>query len=330
MSCAVTPDGRRVVSASWEETLKVWDLTTYKCLLTHRGDTSFTAVAATATTICAGDAAGTFWLLDWPPSLMPSPPVLEPHPGPSPRHAPTKRPRKRRTHSSKNLILFLAANPSNTSELALGNECAAIQRILRSATHRDFDLQSRWAVSIDAMMDHLNELSPTIVHFSGHGTASEPAPVRSSVPHLDIVLPDAGSDRGGIYLQDEHGGPQLVTARALTMVIESAAASTRVVVLNACYTAAQAEALRSVVDCVIGMTGAIGDDAARSFAVGFYRALGSRRSVGNAVDQAVATLAAKQLPDEHLPCCRARDGVDAHRLVLRVPARRRRRPGARS
>lgn len=40
MACAVTPDGRRVVSASWDKTLKVWDLETYACLVTHRGVTA--------------------------------------------------------------------------------------------------------------------------------------------------------------------------------------------------------------------------------------------------------------------------------------------------
>jgi len=103
------------------------------------------------------------------------------------------------------------------------------------------------------------------------------------------------------------------------MMIKATAASARVVVLNACYSDAQADAMCSVVDCVIGMTGAIRDDAARSFAVGFYRALGNRRSVGNAVDQAIATLAAKQLPDEHLPRCRTRDGVDAYQTLLGAP-----------
>jgi hypothetical protein len=99
-------------------------------------------------------------------------------------------------------------------------------------------------------------------------------------------------------------------------MIGSAAPLARVVVLNACFSDAQADTLRSVVDCVVGMRGAVGDDAARSFAVGFYRALGHRRSVGNAVAQAVATLAAKQLPDEHLPVCRTRDGVGADKVIL--------------
>jgi hypothetical protein len=217
----------------------------------------------------------------------------------------------------KNLILFLAANPSTTNRLALDEECAAIERELRMTTHRDeFEFRSKWAVTIDEMMRHLNELQPTIIHFSGHGSGSDPARTRASAPPRDVILPGASSNNGGVYLQGEHGAPQLVTDRALTMMIKSAAASARVVVLNACYSDTQADALCSVVDCVVGMTGAIRDDAARWFAVGFYRALGNRRSVGNAVDQAIATLAARQLPDEHLPRCRVRKGVDAHQLIL--------------
>ena len=67
---------------------------------------------------------------------------------------------------------------------------------------------------------------------------------------------------------------------------------------------------------VVGMAGVIHDDDARSFSVGFYRARGNRRSVGNALDHAVATLAAKQLADEHVPRLRTRDGVDARQVVL--------------
>jgi CHAT domain len=218
----------------------------------------------------------------------------------------------------RHVILFLAANPSETTRLALDEECAAIERELRMTTGRDdFDFRSKWAVSIDDMMRHLNELQPTIIHFSGHGGGSTGIYLqdeqRQRAPETRHVK--AASD-AGIYLEDEHHRPQHVSARALTQMIGSAAPSTRIVVLNACYSDVAAEALRGVVDCVVGMRGAIGDDAARSFAVGFYRALGHRRSVGNAVDQAVATLTAKRFPDAYLPVCRTRDGVRASQVTL--------------
>jgi hypothetical protein len=194
----------------------------------------------------------------------------------------------------KHVILFLAANPRGSNLLKLSEECAEIERELRMSRHRDdFQLESRWAVSIDDLMRHLTELDPTVIHFSGHG-----------------------SGESGLMLQDEHGEPQPVSGRALAMMIEAAARNLRVVVLNACYSSMQAEALSDKVDCIVGMEGRIGDEAARAFATRFYGALGNHRSIGNAVAHGIATLAAKQLPDEVLPRCLTRDGVDADDVIL--------------
>jgi hypothetical protein len=174
----------------------------------------------------------------------------------------------------------------------------------------DFDFRSKWAVNIDEMMGYLNEFRPTVIHFSGHGGGSGDDG-DGAWPRRDIEFA-----RGtGIYLQDKHEA-QHVTGPALAQMIAAAAPSARVVVLNACFSDALAASLCQAVDCVVSMNGAVNDDAARSFAVGFYRALGNCRSVGNAVAQAVATLAAKQLPDEHRPVCRTRDGVDADEIFL--------------
>jgi hypothetical protein len=224
----------------------------------------------------------------------------------------------------RHTILFLAANPGGTTRLALDEECAAIERELCMAPGRDdFDFRSKWAVSVDEMMRHLNEWQPTIVHFSGHGSGGAGVhfrhgspPARRDVEADAAAASSAGPGAGaGLYLQDERRS-QYVSERALAQLIASAAQSARVVVLNACFTDAVADALLREVDCVVGMAGAIGDETARAFAVGFYRALGHRRSIGNAVAQAIATLAAQQLPDEHLPVCRTRDGISADRLVL--------------
>jgi CHAT domain len=216
---------------------------------------------------------------------------------------------------SKNVILFLASDPVGTTRLAVDEECAAIERELRMTYGRhNFALHSRWAVTIDEMMRHLNELEPRIVHFSGHGGRSERC-------GLDVLRGEHRASGGlpasaGIQLRDEQRRPRNVTARALARMIGSAAPSTRLVVLNACFSHRVARSLRGVVDCVVGMRGAIGDEAAHAFAASFYRALGFHRSVGNAVAQAVATLAAKQFPDEHLPVCVTRNGVCADEIVL--------------
>lgn len=207
-----------------------------------------------------------------------------------------RRPNRRR-RGRQHVILFLAANPRGSSPLQLGDECAQIQRELQLAPHRDdFRFESRWAVSVDELMRHMTELDPTVIHFSGHGGGS-----------------------AGLLLQDEQGQPHTVSERALVMMVGAAARNARLIVLNACYSAVQAEALRARIDCVVGMEGAIGDAAARAFAMRFYGALGNRRSIGNAFAQGVAALAAKQPHSERLPRCVTRDGVDADRIVLYPP-----------
>jgi hypothetical protein len=195
------------------------------------------------------------------------------------------------------VIAYLAASPTGTPPLRQGEECAEIMRELRLAPFRDdFRIESRWAVTSDELLRHLTELDPEVIHLSGHG------------------------GDGAFALQDEHGQAELVSPRALAKMIGAAAPSARVVVLNACCSMAHAEALRARVDVVVAMAGAISDRAARMFAARLFGALGNRRSVGNAVDLGLARLAATDLPDEALPRCVTRDGVDADRVVISGPA----------
>jgi CHAT domain-containing protein len=260
-------------------------------------------VAATVAGVVAGDAAGTVWMLDWPLARVAPPP--EPKPPREPRP-----PRRQ-------VILFLAANPEDTPRLALDEECAAIEGELRAAPARgDFEFRSKWAVSIDELMRHLNELQPAILHFSGHGTNAD-IRFRQELHRLPATHRDVtAASGGGIELHGEHHQSRHMPADVLRRMIWTTAPSVRLVVLNACFSDGMADALGGVVDCVVGMRGTIGDGAARVFSAAFYRALGHRRSVDNALQQAVVALAARQLPDEHVPVSRTRDGIQADQIFF--------------
>ena len=80
----------------------------------------------------------------------------------------------------RSVILFLAANPTGTSRRALDQECAAIERELKMTPGRDdFEFRSKWAVTVDELMRHLNDLQPAILHF---GQAANHALAQASVP----------------------------------------------------------------------------------------------------------------------------------------------------
>src|SRR5215468_6561475 len=105
----------------------------------------------------------------------------------------------RSSSMKKHVILFAAANPSSTSRLALDDECTAIERELRMTPGRDdFDFRSKWAVSVDELMRNLNELQPTILHFSGHASTGATGPsaahrMRARLVCRDLMMSTHGS-----------------------------------------------------------------------------------------------------------------------------------------
>jgi len=223
-------------------------------------------------------------------------------------------------------ILFLASNPIGTDRLALDREARSIQVELERSGYRDcFDFVTRWAVEPLDLLRELRKLRPTVVHFSGHGgraaTGAQPsghAPRRDVVSGADLQ----GSEMGhGLYFQGADGRAQVVSAAALRDTFGAAGASVKLVVLNACYSEPQAEALVAHVDCVVGMAGSIYDDAARSFAIGFYGGLGERESVEAAYQQGRAAIGLEGLAHSDRPQLKVRSGVDAGQLVLAADPR---------
>jgi CHAT domain-containing protein len=160
-------------------------------------------------------------------------------------------------NSAVKTILILASNPKNTSQLRLDEEVREIDAGLQRAKKRElFDLKQRWAVRVQDVYQALLDFKPQIVHFSGHGSGDD-----------------------GLALEDEAGKLKLVDTEALAKLFELFSTTIECIVLNACYSEVQAEAIAKHIPYVIGMNQAIGDKAAVKFATGFYNALGTGESV---------------------------------------------------
>jgi hypothetical protein len=151
-------------------------------------------------------------------------------------------------------ILLLAANPKGTKSLRLQEEEREIKERLRLSGYGKIPINSAGAVRPIDIQQAMLDFDPHIVHFSGHG---------------------AGQD--GLVFEDAIGQEKLVDSEALAELFELFAEKVECVVLNACYSKFQAEAIAEHIDYVIGMSKAIGDNAAIKFSVGFYAALGAGR-----------------------------------------------------
>ncbi len=194
-------------------------------------------------------------------------------------------------------VLFVAANPTSTDRLMLDEEIREITRKIEISKYRNLlEVESMWAARPDDLLQGLNQHRPHIVHFSGHGSST-----------------------GEIILVDNSGSPKAVSTQALKALFTTLKDNIRVVLLNACYSDIQAKAIVEVIDCVIGMNEAIGDQAAITFAASFYRAVGFGRSIKDAFDQGKTALLLEGIPEENTPELVVKAGNDPSQIVLTLP-----------
>ena len=188
--------------------------------------------------------------------------------------APTPDSTAKETPAAVKTILVLAANPKGSHPLRLGEEVRKIQTGLERSQHRDrFRLEQRWAVTPTDVRRALLDYQPQIVHFSGHGLGTEVAEAEPAAARKLTGVAAPAPPPEGLVFEDDLGQPQLVTAAALANLFSLFADQVECVVLNACYSATQAEAIAQQIPFVVGMKRAIGDRAAIEFAIGFYDAL---------------------------------------------------------
>jgi hypothetical protein len=197
----------------------------------------------------------------------------------------------------KIVVLFIASNPLDQSQLRLDEEIRAISRKIRASEYRDsVELRSVWAARPTDLLQALNEHKPTVVHFSGHG-----------------------SDTEELVLQDDAGGTKVVSKQSLVEMFKFVSSGIELVVFNTCFSENQASEVTSHVSAAIGMNTSIGDDAARVFAAQLYSAIGFGKHMAHAFGQAKVALMLEGIPEENTPQLFLAPGVCETELVLVRP-----------
>lgn len=152
-------------------------------------------------------------------------------------------------------ILILASNPRK--DLDLKYEIHTLRNIIEGCRERQgFNVIIDSAISPQNIQKLFLQHRPRIVHFCGHGTGEK-----------------------GLVLEDSTKKEQIISTKALTNLFGEFTDTVECVLLNACYSEVQAEAIVQHINYAIGMNQSIRDDAAILFAKGFYQALGYGRTI---------------------------------------------------
>lgn len=182
-------------------------------------------------------------------------------------------------------ILILSANPRGTTPLRLDQEVREIEEILQKARNRDsFELLIKPAVRTTDIQQIMLENRPQIVHFSGHGSGSQ-----------------------GLVFEDITGKAKLVTTDALSTLFCLCGTEVECVVLNACYSVAQAEGIAKHIEYVVAMRQDVGDKAAIEYSRGFYSAIVSGKPYDIAHDIGRNAIQIENLGEEMTPMIKKKE-----------------------
>ena len=182
-------------------------------------------------------------------------------------------------------ILLVAADPQDLERLRLGAEERQIREVLTlSAGPGRWAVHTAPSVRLRDLTQALVNLRPSVVHFSGHGSAE-----------------------GGVLLEDDAGWSREVPRNALTRLFAALQEMVECVVLNVCHSEPQARELSAHVPFVVGSPGAVADDAAREFSLGFYQAIGAGFPIPTAYEIGCVHMSAAGVADDELPKLIRRD-----------------------
>lgn len=151
-------------------------------------------------------------------------------------------------------ILFITSDPTGVEHLDTQEEHRALDDVVKGTK---FKIRPRTSCRATDIQQSILEYRPQYIHFSGHGDPER-----------------------GLCLQDDNRMPYFVSPEDLGELFGIAAEDgLEVVVLNACYTSAQCEAISSKVSYTIAMEGLVNDSEAVKFTSSFYRGLTHHKTV---------------------------------------------------
>lgn len=196
-------------------------------------------------------------------------------------------------------VLFVATNFGGKGYLGLDDEMRSIQQHIRASEHREaIRIEPCLAARASDLLQALNQHKPHIVHFSGHGSVD-----------------------GDLVFRRDDGSAHQVSPEAIAQTFKTAGNDDlRLVLLNACHSRNQAQAVAEHIDFAIGMGDAVSDDAARAFAAQFYSALGFGLSVAHAFGQAKAALMMENTAEKDTPQLFSAPGVEPDVVIMVRPA----------
>jgi len=185
-------------------------------------------------------------------------------------------------------ILFLSANPKNMPALRLDEAVRDIREGIKQGRESGrFVIERREAVRPSDLQQIIRDVNPWIVHFSGHGKGE-----------------------AGLVFEDKSGRVQCIQSAALAGLFKLFSHSIECVVLNACYSEEQAEAIAAHINHTIGMSQEIGNRAAIAFSTSFYSAIAAGKSIEIAYEFGLNSIQLEGSTEHLTPVLKKKAGLD--------------------
>ena len=178
-------------------------------------------------------------------------------------------------------ILVVAANPLGSSPLKLDHEVKTIKEALKQSRKRDnFVVEYCLAATPSELRRALLDLEPHVLHFSGHGAGDRGLLFVSDESMGSLYRSDDGAVRS--RSSGDMDEIKFVPAQPLANLLKLCEDHLECVVLNACYSDVQGNAISANIPFTIGMRDQVADNVAIKFSQGFYDAIGAGKGYESA------------------------------------------------